>query len=497
VPEPGSHRALSAVTLDDEGFSAAPVASLLQRGPVTLAAASTVQQAAQHMRAAGVSSLLITEGEDGAGRLLGVLTDRDLRSRVLAEGLPASTPVLQVATRELRTVGASASVFELMHLMARHGIHHVPVLDESSGRPLGVVSANRLNELHASSPLSLARRIHQQSGLEGLVEIAGQLGRLQRQLAQVPVSAHATGRIMSSITDAITVRLIELAQSRLGPAPMGFCWVAAGSQARMEQTARTDQDNCLLLDDAFDEARHGAYFEALARFVCDGLNACGYVYCPGEMMAQTPAWRQPLREWIAYFERWTRQPEPKALMLTCVFFDQRAVHGDAQLLQTLRREVLTRTNGNSIFLALMAQNALSHEPALGLFSRLSPSRSGEHAGSIDLKHKGIVPIVDLARIYALAAGIAAVGTQERLLAVGQGGEISAASAGELRQALEFIASLRLRHQARQLAAGQTPDNHLRPDEELSHFERRQLIEAFGIVQTLQKVLGQRYAAGRF
>ena len=246
-----------------------------------------------------------------------------------------------------------------------------------------------------------------------------------------------------------------------------------------------------MLDDAFDENLHGAYFRELTRFVCAGLDACGYVFCPGEMMAMTDTWRQPRSRWAEYFRRWTSEPEPKALMLTCVFFDLRAIHGQASLLDGLRRDVLQNTRGNTLFLAHMVGNALTHQPPLGLFKGLSPARSGEHKGTIDLKHTGVVPIVDLARVYALAGGHAEVNTHDRLLAAADGGDISAQSARDLRDALEFLAALRIQHQARQITQGQAPDNFLDPAE-ISNFERTQLRDAFQVVQTLQSVLSNRY-----
>ncbi|MDD3785669.1 MAG: putative nucleotidyltransferase substrate binding domain-containing protein, partial [Hydrogenophaga sp.] len=230
--------------------------------------------------------------------------------------------------------------------------------------------------------------------------------------------------------------------------------------------------------------------------VCDGLDACGYVHCPGEMMAMTDQWRQPRRKWAEYFSRWTGEPEPKSLMLTCVFFDLRAIHGQASLLEELRRDVLQQTRGNTIFLAHMVGNALNHQPPLGVFKGLSTIRTGEHKGKIDLKHSGIVPIVDLARIYALAGGDAAVNTHDRLLGAAAGGAISEDSARDLRDALEFLASTRIQHQARQIAAGSAPDNFLDP-RDISSFERSQLKDAFAVVQSLQNVLSQRYQGGRF
>jgi CBS domain-containing protein len=470
------------------------VGEVLARGPVAITANASIREAALVMRNAGVSSLLVTAEPDARGALLGFLTDRDLRNRVVADGLDIDSMALSVASHHVHTITASAPVFEAMLMMTRLGIHHLPVVE--GGHVIGVLSGTRLQELHTSSPLALAARIHRQGDVAGLAALAGEVGGLQRELAAAEASAYNSGRILTSITDALTVRLIELAQERLGPPPVDYAWVAAGSQARTEQTAKSDQDNCLVLDDDYDEAEHGAYFRALSHYVCDGLDVCGYVHCPGEMMAMTDQWRQPRHTWLRYFRKWVHQPDPQALMLTCVFFDQRVVHGNAELLRGLRQQVLQDTAGNAIFLAHMASNALSRTPPLGLFGQLNSRRDPEHPGTLNMKHHGLVPIVDLARVYALAGGIAAVNTQDRLHAVGNHGEVSQGSARDLSDALEFMAFLRLRHQARQMAAGQQADNFMRPDS-LSNFERTQLKEAFNVVQTLQEVLTQRYGAGRF
>jgi len=252
----------------------------------------------------------------------------------------------------------------------------------------------------------------------------------------------------------------------------------------------------MVLDDAYDEHLHGEYFSELARFVCDGLNACGYVYCPGEMMAMTDQWRQPQRRWAEYFHQWTSVPDPTALMLTCVFFDQRLVYGKRELLDTLRKDVLTRSREQSIFLAFMVGNALTHQPPLNWLGNLSLIKSGENEGTIDLKHTGIVPIVDLARVYALAGGSPAVNTRERLENAAASGEITEQRVRDLLDALEYLSTLRIQHQARRMSEGHAADNFLRPDE-LSNLERGHLREAFAIVKSLQGVLENRYQAGRF
>jgi CBS domain-containing protein len=462
-----------------------PVRSLIKREPITLPPNTPIFEAARTMSEQRVSSVLIVE----QGHLFGLITDRDLRNRVLAVGLDPERPVADIATLAPMTINVHSPAFDALLLMARHNIHHVPVLDGQ--RIVGMITATDVTEQHSTSAVYLAGEIYKQTTVEGLQASSSRIKRLQQSLASAQASAYSSGHMITAITDAITSRLLQLAEMQLGPAPVDYVWVAAGSQARNEQTAKSDQDNCMVLDNRFDEAQHGTYFRALAQFVCDGLDACGYIYCPGEMMAMTDTWRQPQRRWAEYFARWTSVPDPKALMLTCVFFDLRAVHGSSALLDDLRRDVLGRTKGNTLFLAHMVANALQHQPPLGVFKGISAIRSGEHKGTIDLKHTGVVPIVDLARVYALAGGHEAVNTHDRLVSAAAGGAISEQSARDLREALEFIAFTRIQHQARQIAAGQPPDHYL-PLDDISNFERSQLKDAFNVVHSLQNVIGQRY-----
>jgi CBS domain-containing protein len=471
-------------------LAATPVRALLRREPVTVEPAMPIRAVANLMRERRASSVLIVD----EGALLGIVTDRDMRSRVVADGLDAGRPVKDIATAKPLTTDLRATAFDALLLMARHNIHHVPVMDGT--RVAGLISATDLTQQHTTSAVFLASEIYEQDTIEDLKGAAGHISDLQRALAAADATAYATGQVLTAMTDALTTRLLQLGEEKLGAPPIDYAWVAAGSQARCEQTAKSDQDNCLILDDAYDENRHGEYFRELSRFVCGGLDACGYVYCPGEMMAMTDVWRQPQHRWKQYFHGWIQEPEPKALMLTCVFFDLRLVHGRASLLEELRSDMLRRTEGNSIFLAYMVSNALSRRPPLGVFDRITPARSGPQRGKIDLKHLGIVPIVDLARVYALAGGNPAVNTHDRLEVAALGGEVSEQGARDLRDALEFLAITRIHHQVRQIEAGEPADSFLALSE-LSNFQRSQLKEAFLVVKELQDAIGQRHQAGRF
>lgn len=462
-----------------------PLSSLFQRQPVTLPPATPVLEVARTMRQHGISSVFLSE----QGELAGLITDRDLRNRVLAENIDTATPALQIATRQPKTLQQDQPAFAAMLLMARHNVHHVPVLD--GARIAGMVTASDLTRQNSTSAVFVASDIHEQDSLAGLVRVSQRIRALQMQLSSAQTSAYNTGHIISTITDALTERLIALAEAELGPPPVPYVWIAAGSQGRMEQTAKSDQDNALILSDDFDEALHGEYFRQFARKVCDGLAECGYIHCPGEMMAMTDRWRQPLRTWRGYFRHWITVPDGESLMLTTVFFDMRAVHGDVTLFDQLRTEVLDQTRGNSLFLAHMVNNCLKTRPPLNWLGQLAAERKGERIGTIDLKHKAIALIVDLARIYALSGGLAPVNTHDRLAAAGHSHEVSESSAKDLQVMLEFISTLRIRHQSRRMQAGRPADNHLLLIG-LSNFEKRQLKDAFGLIRDLQDALGRRY-----
>ncbi|MEM8598020.1 MAG: putative nucleotidyltransferase substrate binding domain-containing protein, partial [Pseudomonadota bacterium] len=289
-------------------------------------------------------------------------------------------------------------------------------------------------------------------------------------------------------SDALTRRLCARAEAALGPAPVPWLWLACGSHGRREQTGVSDQDNCLMLSD---EARpeHDAYFQAFAAHVSDGLNACGFAYCPGEMMASTPRWRVPIATWREYFTGWIAKPDPTARMLASVMFDLRPIAGDESLFKGLHAETLKAARANSIFVAHMVANAMTHQPPLGLFRGIALIRSGEHRDRLDLKHNGVVPVVDLARLYALMGGIEAVPTRERLVAAKEAGVISASGGAELIDAYDLIAETRLRHQAGLIGRGEKPDNFMAPAT-LSDLERNHLREAFVVIKTMQSAVAQ-------
>ena len=462
------------------------VADLMARRPIAVEAAETIRAAAQKMRDSKVSSLGVLE----QGRFVGIVTTRDMTNKVLAMGLDPATPVGEVMTREPITLRPDALGSDILHIMLERKIGHLPVVED--GQLVGMVTQTDLTRFQAVSSAQLVRDAASAETVEELASVTARIPRLLVQLVGGNNAHEVVTRLITDIADTVTRRLIAMAEAQLGPAPVPYLWLACGSQGRQEQTGVSDQDNCLMIDDAATDADM-EWFRKLARFVSDGLHACGYVYCPGDMMATNPQWCQPMHVWRDYFRGWITKPDPMAQMLASVMFDLRPIAGQASLFGDLHRETLEMAAKNSIFVAHMVSNSLKHTPPLGLLRGFATIRSGEYKNHIDLKHNGVVPVVDLGRVYALVGQLEPANTRARLEAAEAAGVISASGARDLIEAYDLIAQTRLENQARLVKSGRKPDNFLAPGD-LSDFERSHLRDAFVVVRTMQSAVGQARGA---
>lgn len=447
------------------------------RPAVVISPDSSIHQAAQLMTEKNLSSLLITKDDN----LIGIVTDKDLRRRCLAAELNPQTAVKSIMTKELTTTTADTSCFDALMTMTKLNIHHLPVVDNK--KALGILTLSDLMRLESHNSVNLIRNIQNSRSLEELTELCHQLPTLQMQLSKLNPSALELGKTFTAITQAITCQLIKFIEVKLGPAPVPYAWIALGSQARAEQTAHSDQDNALILHDSY-QPEHDAYFRALSQYVCDGLNACGFVYCPGEIMATTDKWRQPLATWRKYFRSWIEQPDPKALLNVSVFFDLHTVCGDSSLVTQLQEEYLTLTQRQSLFIAQLSRAALQLKPPLGFFRDFVLVNDGNNHKALDLKHHGLAPIIDLARIYALACGVEHSNTVSRIDACAGSHILTEKSAKNLKHAYEFVANLRLKVQNQQRTNHQPVSNFVHP-RELSQLERQHLKSAFKLIKQLQ------------
>jgi len=463
------------------------VGSLIRKEPIAVESGKTIRETAALMSDQDVSSVMVMNGET----LVGLVTDRDLRKRCVAVGLKGAEPIDDIMTAEPQTIDASTLTAQALMIMTRRRFHHLPVTRD--GKVVGMITATDLANHQSANSAYLAADVRKAKTVDDLITVSERLPNLHRRLANASATARHIGEAVSCLTDAITGRLLEMAEAELGPPPVPYLWMAGGSQARHEQSSHSDQDNALLLSNKFKKKTHDDYFAALANFVCDGLNACGFIYCPGDAMATNPKWRQPLDVWKGYFDQWIEAPTPKSVMLSSIFFDLRPVTGKLKLFRPLQHNIIKKSQKNQIFLAHMTANALKHRAPLGFFRQFVLERGGKHDETLDLKHRGIVPITDIARVLALSQGKEAVNTVERLRACAGTPALSADMAENLEDALEFIASLRIQHQADQIRNGQAPDNYV-PPTDLSELEREQLKHAFRVIQTMQESIAKRFGA---
>ena len=465
-----------------QDFTTRKVEEMMARRPVTITPDASISEASRAMRDNRVSSLAVVE----ADQFLGIVTTRDMTNKVLAAGLDPAGPIKSVMTPNPLTLSPTSLGSDVLHMMLERSIGHLPVVE--NGQLVGMITQTDLTRFHAVGSAQLVRDATRAETVEELAAVTAHIPRLLVNLVGSYTPHEIVTRLITDIADTVTRRLIAMAEDKLGPAPVPWLWLACGSQGRQEQTGVSDQDNCLMLHDSA-TADDMKYFVAFAKIVSDGLDACGYVYCPGDMMATAERWCQPVRVWREYFRGWIAKPDPMAQMLASVMFDLRPIAGDTSLFKEMHTETLEMAEKNSIFVAHMIANSLKHAPPLGLLRGFATIRSGEHKNTIDMKHNGVVPITDLGRVYALIGRLDAVNTRARLEAAEAAVVISASGARDLIDAYDLIAEARLENQARQVRTGEKPSNFLAPSD-LSDFERSHLRDAFVVVRSMQSAVGQ-------
>ncbi len=470
----------------------AKVTRLISREPISAPTTVRLQEAARIMTENGVSALLLMDETGDRPRLKGIITDRDLRTRAVTHALASETPINEIMTEGLITISARSFIFEAMLTMLHNNVHHLPVIDGDEVR--GVVALSDIVKYESQSSLFLVSHIYQQKDVKGLKKVSQDVRDSFVRMVNEDANSHMIGSAMAGIGRSFSQKLLELGEEKLGPPPVPYCFMALGSMARDEQLVVTDQDNAMILDDSFIPEEHDDYFLALAKFVSDGLAECGYTYCTGDIMATNPRWRQPLRVWKDYFTEWIDSPNAQTLLNSNIFFDLDGIHGQTDLAEQLKTLITEKASNSQRFLTLLARNALNRTPPLGFFRTFVLEEDGKHQKTFNLKRRGTAPLSDLIRVHALACGARSQNSFERLKDIAKTKLLVDDDAGNLRDALEFISIVRIRHQALAIEEGREPDNNVRP-EDLSPFERSHLKDAFQVVSNAQKFLRFRYNAG--
>jgi len=449
----------------------------------------TIQETAKLMSSKKITAALVVENNE----IKGIVTDRVFCTKVVAQNYNPELKISSIMTENLITISSQDTGLDAMLIMARHNIRHLPVVD--AGEIKGLLTATDLIHHQSHNPIYVVNEIHKAQCIQDLKKISAQLPTALCKLVDAGLKAHDISYSISSVGRAITQKLIKMGIEKLGKPPVAFAFLVAGSLARNDQTVHSDQDNGMLLSDDYKQEIHGKYFKELAVFISNGLNDCGYVYCPGEVMATNDNWRQPYTTWLSYFKKWIHTPEPKALMYSSIFFDLRCIFGDQTLLNKLHDEIKKMITENKMFLAFMSANSTQNKPPLGLFRRFVLEKHGSETKALNMKKRGIMPCTDIARVFALDAGVSQINTRERFRLAYDKKVISKEAYRDLTDAYDFLSMVRLKHQVLKIRNQQEADNYVEPIE-LSSLERRHLKDAFEIVSTYQDVLSNKYNQGR-
>jgi len=455
----------------------AHLGSLVHRPVAVCPPETAAVDAARLMAAADVSCVLV-QLEDG----FGIVTDSDLRKKLVAEDLPGTTPVGQLMAAPAKTFAPESLAVDAMIDMLDAGIHHLPIVD-SAGTPLGVVTATDLMYIESRTPFALRRSIAHSMSVDEVVEAASHLPQMIVSLIRAGVSPLDVGRVIALQSDTATTRLIELIAAGREPAPGAWSWLALGSTARREATLASDQDNALAYADPGGE-QVDAYFADLAAEVNAALARCGFGADNAEVLARNRQWRLTESEWVRVFNDCLENPDRSHLVRAAVAFDFRQVAGGLEIVRPLV-EIERQAPKHPDFIRRLARTATDFTPPLGFRGRLTL----DDDGTIDLKRRGVVPIANLARFHALQAGVTISSTVGRLHAAQDAGTLAPDTTAALLEAFAFMTRLRLEHQAARAEAGIEPDNRIDPSD-LPPLTREQLKSAFKAVAEAQHALSR-------
>ncbi len=474
-------------------LSGKQVADIMHRDILTCAPEISVQAAAKMMARRRVSSIVVT----GNGLYpLGIMTDNDLRTKVLAAGLSPEVAVAGIMTQPVHTVSPAADAFDALLTMSRNGVSLLVVVD--GDHMVGIISEHDLQMEAGSSPLQVIDEIRRTTSLDSLIGMRNKIDSVLEMMLRQGGPVKQLVALVTELNDRLTIRMLELVEEEMesegfGPPPVPYGWLSFGSEGRREQTLHTDQDNALFFAPGPDcnEAEGKQWFLQFARRVVGYLVRSGLPECPGGIMASNPEWCQPEDVWLDKFLSWIRDPSPEPLLMAAIFFDFRPIYAGTNFPNLLEDQLLKTIRKSGLFMRYMAKNALINRPPLSLLKRFVVEKSGEHKNMFDLKQRGLRPVVDAVRVLSLSQGIKTQNTLDRLAEINRIGILDNAFYADLREAYEFLIYLQISRHLDALAQGEEPDNFIEPAS-LNGLQRKMLKESFAVVRGLQEILEFRF-----
>ena len=461
---------------------------IVQRAPVTCGGQTPIRDALAVMQREGIGSMLVTHP---GGSPCGIFTLKDLLGRVALRGMDLAQPISAVMTPDPVGLPRDAFAYEAALVMSEHAFHHLVVMD--GAQAVGVISEKDLFAMQRIGLRQVGVALGEAKDIDTLARLAGDIREMTRTLLAQGVDAEHLVRILASLNDRLCRRVIQVELAGESLAVHAFCWIALGSEGRSDRTLASDQDNGIIFASAEGEDPEALRARLLppAQRINLSLAKVGFTLCRGNIMAGNPQWCLSEIEWRERFGAWIAAGDPAAILNATIFFDFRATFGNGALAERLREWLAREVRGNERFLRQLAQNALANRPPLGIVRDFTLGDDKAHPNSIDLKVNGATLFNDAARVYALANGITATNTVQRIQAAAQCGAATRTDAEAWVAAITFLQHFRLRHQHAQISRGEPADNHLQPGR-LNALDRRLLKETLRTARNLQQRLALDY-----
>ncbi|MGO2320458.1 MAG: DUF294 nucleotidyltransferase-like domain-containing protein [Vibrio toranzoniae] len=470
----------------EKGLFFKPIKDVADSNVAIVNASDSIQNVAKIMRHEIGSSCAVIMEENS---LIGLITDKDMTKRVVAEGVNTTLPIKTVMTTSPHTIKDDDLVLSAVNLMMTKNIQHIPVMNQDH-QVVGVITPQSLVKKHSVQAVFLIKKIDKVKDIEELTPLASERQAIFEAMAEAHLPSVIISQVLTMIYDAFTTKLITLAEKIIGPAPCKYAFLAAGSHARNEIHLGSDQDNAIVLENSASDSDR-IYFRHLAMYVCKGLAECGYSLCNGRFMAATPKWNQPLSIWKQYYRKWSNSPEYDKLLNLTVFLEIRLLAGEQTLfdeLDTFRHEQVT---ANARLMSALVRNALKNRPPLGIFNNLVLEKNGDNGKTLDIKKAAIGPLVDLARIYAVSEGGDILSTEERLNFILDKEVMNKNSIEDLVGTYRYVTQLRYTHHLHQLRDNKDITNSIMPNN-FGSFERQHLKDAFRIINSYQDAMKMKF-----
>ena len=417
--------------------------------------------------------------------IIGIVSNSDLKNRVIVDNLNYQKPIMDIMSSPVISININSLLYEAISVLNKHNISYLGIKNNDD-KITGVLDSKSIFNIQYNVINNIINEIYEAEEVEELKIILLKLPILVNALLETGSKTHHITSIITSFSDSITKRIIDLTIEDLGKPPCKFAFMVMGSEGRMEQTLFTDQDNAIVFEDQKTNEldKIYSYFQKLGQTISDNLHIVGYNYCKGDIMAKNPKWTQPLSIWKEYFSNWINESDPKSILDASIFFDFRCVYGNQTIVNNLHEHVNQAIDHQSVFFYHLASSITKYKSPLGIFGNIIGNIQSTDQINLDIK-KILLPIVGFIRLYALYNKLTETNTLMRLKQLYQKKIIQKSMNDELIQSYDFLMHHRLKSQSINILENNAPDNNININQitqiEISVFKK--IFDEIGNLQT--------------